>query len=317
MAEAIRVAVTGSSGYIGTRLLRELEEAQLGRLVALDKKPLALPIHGILARRQDVQQPIQDILRQNGITTVVHLAASPNYGQPRRESLLTTESNLRTLRAVLESCSWAGVKHVVFLSGHSVYGVHPNNPLPLTEDAPLRVNDDHPATREKYLAEQVIQEFEMDHPYIGLTVLRTPPVLGPGAPPNLSQIFYCPHPLKAGTGDLPFQFLHQDDLARAMTAIIKNKTHGVFNLTGEGVAFFSEISEALPEKVPRWPRFPVYQAVHLTWKLGLQRSRHVSQLDFLQYPLVLSTGKLKHALDYQTRYTSLETLNSFVNSTLM
>ena len=200
MAEAIRVAVTGSSGYIGTRLLRELEEAQLGRLVALDKKPLALPIHGILARRQDVQQPIQDILRQNGITTVVHLAASPNYGQPRRESLLTTESNLRTLRAVLESCSWAGVKHVVFLSGHSVYGVHPNNPLPLTEDAPLAGQRRPPPLPGRNTSpSRFIQEFEMDHPYIGLTVLRTPPVLGPGAPPNLSQIFYCPHPLKAGT----------------------------------------------------------------------------------------------------------------------
>ena len=313
---AKRVAVTGSSGYVGSRLLRELEEERLGRLLALDTKPLALPIHGIVARRQDVQQPIHDLLRQNGVTTVVHLAASPNYGQPRRESLLTTDSNLRTLRAVLDSCSRAGVQHIVFLSAHAVYGVHQNNPVPLTEDAPLRANADHPAAHEKYLSERVLQEFEMEHPYIGLTVLRTPPVLGPGAPPNLSQIFYCPRPVKVGAGDAPFQFLHEDDLARAITAVIKNETHGVFNLAGEGVAFFSEIADALPEKVPRWPRFPACEMVRLSWNLGLQRSRSVSQFDFLQYPLVLSAGKLKHALDYRTRYTSLETLDSFVNSAL-
>ncbi len=311
------VAVTGSSGYIGSRLLRELEEESLGQMVALDTKPLTLPIHDIFARRQDVNEPIHDILRQHRVTTVVHLAALPNPSQERRDARPTMDSNLRTFQAVLESCSLARVEHVVFLSAHSVYGVLQDTPVPLTEDAPLRPNPDHALAYEKYLSEYAAREFQAQHPEIVLTVLRTAPVLGPGAHPSLSQIFSCPNPVKVGWRDIPFQFLHEDDLARAITEVVKRQTSGVFNLAGEGVAFFSEILESLPRDVQRCPRMLVYPAVGLTWGLGLQRKCHVSQLDFLRYPALLSTGKLKHALDYRTRYTSLETLTSFVNSALL
>jgi nucleoside-diphosphate-sugar epimerase len=39
---------------------------------------------------------------------------------------------------VLDAASAAGVTHVVVLSTAMVYGAWGNNPVPLTEDAPLR-----------------------------------------------------------------------------------------------------------------------------------------------------------------------------------
>ena len=42
------VAVTGASGYVGTKLLERLEqEAAFKKLVAFDVKPLPLPIHNL------------------------------------------------------------------------------------------------------------------------------------------------------------------------------------------------------------------------------------------------------------------------------
>jgi len=41
-------------------------------------------------------------------------------------------------RRLLNAASAAGVRHLVVLSTATVYGAWPNNPVPITEDAPLR-----------------------------------------------------------------------------------------------------------------------------------------------------------------------------------
>ena len=43
-------------------------------------------------------------------------------------------------RRVLDAAAAAGRAHVVVLSSATVYGAWPTNPVPLTEDAPLRPN---------------------------------------------------------------------------------------------------------------------------------------------------------------------------------
>jgi len=54
------VAVTGASGYIGSRLLRQLEEENLERLVAIDINPPPLPIHNVAVYRRDVGLTCED-----------------------------------------------------------------------------------------------------------------------------------------------------------------------------------------------------------------------------------------------------------------
>ena len=102
------VAVTGASGYIGARLLRELEEENLERLVAIDIKPPPMPVHNVAVYRQDVGRLFDAPLRQRRVTTLVHLAFVPNRGRNRREVREIRETNLRTMHVVLDSCDRAG-----------------------------------------------------------------------------------------------------------------------------------------------------------------------------------------------------------------
>ena len=316
------VAVTGASGYIGTRLLRELEKRGDGRLVALDTRPLALPVHNIVARRKDVSRPIDDILQQHRVSTLVHLASATSPDGDAGEGDSTTNTNLLMLESVLHSCERAGVNNVVFLSSHLVYGVWPDNPIPLTEDSLLRPNKDYPPSNERFLCEGAVQKYALRHPESRLAVLRTPPVLGPTSPPDPSRIFpIAVRPGRRPRG-IPFQFLHEDDLARAITTVVDRQTAGTFNLAAEGIAMYSEIAEALhpgPKTKRRVPGLGTHglPPVDLPQIPRLERTDGFRQRDVLKHPIILSTGKVKHVLGLRARYSSLETLTSFVNAALV
>jgi UDP-glucose 4-epimerase len=314
------VAVTGASGYIGSRLLQQLEEEAeetLEKLIAFDLKPPSGPIHNIAVYRRDVSRPIDDVLRRHRATTLVHLAYTKNRGRNRREVREIREGNLRTLHTVLDSCLRAGVRHVIYLSSHTVYGAHPNNPIPLTERAPLRPSPDFPFGYDKFLSDQILDAFAERHQETKVTILRPSTVLGPSASKDASRIFLYPQPLGVCGYDPPFQFLHEDDLARILTIIIKRGISGVFNAAGEGVAFYREIAEIIPGAPKCLPALLAHPLVKLTWELGLQHSINTAELNLMQYPVLLSTGKLEQATGYHPRYTSLEAVTAFVNSVLI
>ncbi len=311
------VAVTGASGYIGSRLLRELEEENLGKLVAIDTRPPPMPIHNIAVYRREVKTSVSDLLRQHRVTTLVHLAFTQSRSRNRREARETSDENEQTLQSVLESCVRAGVKHLIYLSSHTVYGSRPDNPIPLTEPAPLRPAAELPFGYDKFLAEQVLEDFADEHQDTSVTILRCCSVLGPGANRDVARIFLEPRPMRVWGYNTPFQFLHEDDMARVLTNLIHRGIDGVYNLAGEGVAFFQEVTEMLPGRIISLPKFLAYPLVKLTWGLSLQRGVTTAELDLIRHPILLSTAKLGQATGYSARYTSVEAVTSFVNSVLL
>ena len=56
------------------------------------------------------------------------------------------------------------MRHVVALSSATVYGAWPNNPMPLTEDAPLRPNPDVAYAVQKSYVEHLVADWvDADH----------------------------------------------------------------------------------------------------------------------------------------------------------
>ena len=312
------IAVTGAAGAVGRRLLLELEEnGDQREIVALDTMPLAFPVHNVAAYRRDVSEPIDDLLQARRVTTVVHLAFDARRGRNQLEVAAIRQSNLDTLRSVLDSCARAGVRHFVFLSSHMAYGAYRDNPVPLRDDAPLRALTHFPYGYDKLLAEDVVREFAAQHEDIAVTVLRPCPVLGPNSHYSTAHGLFRSVLLAVQGSNPPMQFLYEDDLARILGIVIAREIPGVFNLAGEGVVFYRELADVIKSRLFSLPSFLAYPLVRLTWNMGFQRESTAAGLDLVRYPILLDASNLRRVTGYRCRHTSLETLTAFANSRLL
>ena len=71
-------------------------------------------------------------------------------------------------RAVLDAAGAVGAAHVVLMSSATAYGAWANNPVPLTEDAPLRPNPDLDFAVRAAERERLAADWKHEHP--GATV---------------------------------------------------------------------------------------------------------------------------------------------------
>lgn len=336
------VAITGAAGYIGSRLLRQLESnTNIGKVIAFDKRPLPYPIHNISYYQRDLnpldanvveeddkrQTPrfrrlnrdtgITDIMRQNRVETLVHLVSVFSHTSTYQDWEQETQQDLAILDFVQQACVDAGVKHVIYLSSHTIYGAYPDNPIPLTEASAMRTRRGDSLGQATFNAEESMLEFLADHLEGGekrpikVTILRTCPVLGYSDDHQRAERIF---PFRFwGAGDNPpYQFLHEVDLAELLEEVIEQEAEGVFNVAGEGVVFLRELAEITNRKLTQLPPFLAYPA---DW-LASKRKHPITgnwNLHLTRYPIIMSTGKIKQTLNFRFEYTSMEALNAFVN----
>ena len=141
---ATTVVITGVSGFLGQAVLRRLAGSPaVGKLVGLDVRepgfrPRGLQFHLVDVAGSDLRPLFE------GVDVLVHLAGVHD-AIPDED--LMARVNVGGTRRVLEAAAAAGVSKVVLVSSAAVYGAWPNNPIPLTEDAPLRPNPGFPLGR--------------------------------------------------------------------------------------------------------------------------------------------------------------------------
>ena len=298
------VAVTGSSGYIGAKLLEHLEEEPaVNRVVSFDLRPMPAPIHNISAFRRDVTGSISEELQQFRVDTLVHLAFS------REEGSDASLQNQQMLRNVLESCLQAGVGHFIYLSTHTVYGARAGNPLPIGEDSAPNPYPGFGFANDHHRAEQEIAVFSQTATETKFTILRSCPVLGTTAGMSTLRMLYFPGSLTTLDHNPPLQFVYDDDLARLILLIIAREISGVFNVAADGVVFLRELA-SLVAQGQSWLPSPLAQPVN---RLTAPSSR-MADHGLARWPVLMSTGKLQRATGYRFRHTGMDAVKAFANS---
>lgn len=219
-----------------------------------------------------------------GVDTVVHLAFA--VGSERDDDAIAAR-NIDVTRRVLTAAGDTGVDHLVVLSSAAVYGAWPNNPVPLTEDAPMRPNPGFGFATQKAEIERLAGEWSDDHPGTALTILRPAVPMDEEQSGFLSTVLRVRAPVATGDREVPVQFVHLDDLVDAIVHVTIEHIDGVFNVAADHWVSAGD-ARALAGAPPR---------VRIPERLGrvLARAGHRAPgfAPYTLHPWVVATDRLR------------------------
>ena len=120
------ILVTGGAGYIGSHVVRQLNERG-ERVIVLDNlgtgfREALLGVELIVGDVGD-RPLVESLLRDRAIDTVIHFAAHTVVPESVRDPLKYYGNNTCATRSLLAACTAAGVRHFVFSSTAAVYGM--------------------------------------------------------------------------------------------------------------------------------------------------------------------------------------------------
>ena len=215
----LSILVTGSSGFIGTHVVRHLHAAG-HRVTGLDHIPPKDPLpEGVTFHVCDIRK---GELPDRTFDAVVHLAAlagvRPSMDRPLEYEITNVIGTIR----LLEFCRRMGIPHFVFASSSSVYG--PETPLPAEESTPA--NPCSPYALTKLHGEQWGRLYSRLHG-LRFVALRFFSVWGPGQRPDLALEAFRRR-IKAGQpliingdGSQRRDLTHVADVARAVEQALR------------------------------------------------------------------------------------------------
>lgn len=225
----MRALVTGSQGFVGTWLVRELEAASHS-VVAIDRDDADVRDAAALARIVDDARP----------DVVFHLAAQASVARSYADPVGTYETNVLGTVALLEAVrSAAPAARVVVASSAEVYGASSDHATPLAEDRPLR-----PVS--PYAASKVAQEAAALQYWrssgIDVVIARSFNAIGPGQSTAFALSAFASQlaaiaagrsapVLRVGNLDAVRDFTDVRDVVRAYVAMAeRGEAGGVYNI---------------------------------------------------------------------------------------
>jgi UDP-glucose 4-epimerase len=304
------IAITGISGYIGSRLLAHLDRSDSpARIIGIDTREPALESAKLKFYARDIREPLGDLFLENNVDTVVHLAF---ILRPTRKTENARQIDIGGMTNLVKVCQQVNIKHVIYLSSHTVYGTHKDNLVPLTEETPPHPVTDFQYSRDKGETERILRDYSASEPNVTVTILRSCPVIGPNAIGSGTTIMFQPFVMVGVSGcDPPMQFVHEDDLTSIINLFIERKKGGIYNVAGDGALKYSEVAKLLRKRLIKLPQWLMETVIAFSWKTHLQSASPASGVEFIKYPLVVSTEKLKKELGFEFQYSSQEALAAF------
>lgn len=287
----VTVVVTGAAGPLGQQVCRlAATDPEVGRVIAIDRRPLRKLPAGVEGHQVDLASADLKPLLE-GASAVVHLAQAD--GPCRVDPIAHATGNSGLTQRVLDAAGSVGAMHVVLLSTATAYGAWANNPVPLTEDAPLRPNPGVASASEMADAERAAADFRSDHPGATVAILRPTVTVSAEGNGGLARALARTSALPVGDHEPPAQFLDLSDLAAAVDLARRGRLDGPRNVAPDGWVS-GETLRALAGGAPR-VRLPERLAIRIAgvrWKWGLAPTPP-ELLPYTVHPWVIANDRLK------------------------
>jgi UDP-glucose 4-epimerase len=305
------VMVTGASTFLGGYLVRRLAaRPDIERVIGVD----AVPPTKHMRRRMEPAEFIRadyrshifgKIMATNEVDTVVHAATSvmDNHFPSAATKDALVFGSMRVFAACQKSET---VKRVVMRSSTQVYGAAARGPSLLTEDL-VGVNPEPGHPRDLLDAESYARSLARRRPDIGLTILRTAPIMGPDIETLLRSLLErAVVPTILGR-DARLQFLHQDDALGALEHAVVAGRPGVFNIAGDGAVSMSQAVRLVGRL-----QLPVIKPLFsmavsaIQGRSAVNRSR--GQLAYLCFGSAFDTTRMREVFGFHPTFTTRDAL---------
>ena len=249
--------------------------------------------------------PIEEVvaaIRQHRPEVVIHMATITHFSARAEERL---RINLHGTRLVFDYCHEFGVKQVVFVGRHTIYGAAPDAPLYRTEDEPPLAVSTFPELADLVAADLYAGSALWRWPELKTAVLRLVYLLGPARRGTLANLLDGKRvPMILGFDPL-FQFMHEYDVVSAICLALEAKIRGVYNVAGDGALSIHQIAARMGKRCRVLPAGLLRSGLWLLKKLGLTQYGP-EQLDFLRYRPVLLNTRLKEEFGYTPKLSSAQ-----------
>jgi UDP-glucose 4-epimerase len=300
----MRVLIPGIASSIGRIVAMRLVAAG-HEVVGIDRRPWPLVPPGIELHQVDIRKrAAEDVFRKVRPHTVIHLATVTHLFEQSEDRY---RINLGGTRAVFDHCSKYGVKQLIFVGRHTYYGAAPDSPLMHLEDEPPRAIDRFPELADLVAADLYACSALWRIASLDTAVLRICYTLGPRDQGTLARYLRGPRvPLVLGFDPL-FQFLHEDDEARAVVAALEKGIRGVYNVAGPPPVPLSVIIHQTGRRAIPLPEF--------AWAAMLGRfgfpALSTAAIDHIKYPIVMDTTAFYKATGFRHEYDEAQTLAQY------
>ncbi len=303
------VLVTGVANQWGRRVAAALLAENEYHVIGLDTEPPDPGLEGLDMIEADVRNPLlEELFQTESVDTVCHL----KFIEETHLSESAFDLNVMGTMKVFGACAQAGVRKIVFKSSTVVYGARPGNSAFLREESPISGSRKNGITRDLVEIEAFCNGFRKQNPQVSLSILRYPNIIGPVAvTPATRYLSERIVPVLLGFDPL-MQLVHEEDVVHSLVHCIKSDFDGAYNVAAEGVMPLRKLvalAGKYPAPILHWF---AYLGSGLLGGGGADRSIPYD-VDYIRYPWVADTTRMKDILGYEPAYTSEEALREFAS----
>jgi len=292
--------VTGIAGGLAQLVAARLR-ASGESVVGVDYRPTP-PLDGLTVHRASYHKTaIEDVFRRHRPEAVLHLGRVGNLAE---DVEMRFDLNVVGTRKIMQLALSSGTRTLVILSTFHIYGAHPRNHIPISEDDPLRSGHEFPAIADAIQLDGAASAWAWQHPELRVVVLRPTNVVGPHINNAMSTFLRRSRvPYLVGFNPMT-QFIHEEDLGDAIVTALRGDARGVFNVVGGGpVPWRTALDLAGVNKIP----VPSTLAKLIVAAFS---DTPAYLVNFFKYPCIITDARFRETFGWRSQVDVRETLAS-------
>lgn len=307
----MKILITGAAGDIGSRLV---DDFQHNPQVDLYTTALASLPGCVQSTHKsfDIRDPafIQWV-KQIKPDVIIHLASIIQLPENMsREQAY--DIDVKATQSLLDAAVEIGVKKIVVTSSGAAYGYWSDNPQWLTEDMPVRGNDDYFYSSHKRQVEEMLAYYRAKYPALQQVVLRPGTVLGPNFENPITNMFSKKIITGIAGSPSPFVIIWVDDLVAYLIEAALTDVAGVFNVAGDGTLTLKQIAKHLNKPYVGIPSGLLRAVLSILKPLGLSQYGP-EQVKFIEFRPVLANIKIKKVFNHQPAKSTEQAFFAFLD----